>query len=65
MKNLINIEKHPTRRGEYIGYCQGVWRIAKKDDLWHAVREHPRRGFMTANTLEDLSNDFAKIELTS
>lgn len=62
MKNLPNIEKHPTHRREYIGYGNGVWRIAKKDGLWHAVRERPRRGYMTAETLEELSIDLEKRE---
>lgn len=39
------IEKSATRRDEYVGYCDGVWRITKTGDgMWRAVKQNPNGG---------------------
>ncbi len=37
MKNLHNIEKSGFRRGEYVGYARGPWRITRSMDGWVMV----------------------------
>jgi len=40
MKSLPNIEKSAFKRGEYVGYHHGVWRIMKSNSSygrWWAV----------------------------
>lgn len=64
MRNLHNIEKSAFRRGEYIGYARGVWRIVRTDRpggkwlAWHRDRpdEEPK---IRANTLAEISERLA------
>jgi hypothetical protein len=55
MKSLPNIEKSGFRRGEYVGYANGAWRIYKAGREWCA--QHPRwdRPRLRASTLTDIS----------
>lgn len=32
-----NIDKHPTRKGVYIGYAAGAWHVRKGDHLRSAA----------------------------
>ncbi len=63
MKNLINIEKSAFRRGEYVGYADGVWNITKSNSSfgnWIARhRDRSNKPAVFAFTLEDMS---AKLE---
>lgn len=41
MKSLPNIEPSAFRKGEYVGYCHGVWRIMRSaagGGSWFAYR---------------------------
>ena len=76
MKTLLNVEKSAFRRGEYVGYCHGVWQI-KPDHCggglkgWRATRKcftHMRNGepfYFVSHTLEGISAMLAKEESTS
>lgn len=45
MLSLHNIEKSAFRRGEYVGYGNGVWRVARASSYtWRAVRLDGRPG---------------------
>jgi hypothetical protein len=40
MRNLSNIEAHPSLRGVYVGYCNGPWRIRRDHArLWVATKQ--------------------------
>lgn len=48
------IEKSGFRAGEYVGYCDGAWRIFKgPDNLWRAVKNDGRDSFK-ARTLDSI-----------
>ena len=54
MKNYHNIEPSAFRRGEYVGYADGAWRIRKENGQWLAM--HSRSNVMFyAPTLRDIS----------
>ena len=64
MKTLQNIEKSAFRRGEYVGYCHGVWRIMRScagGGSWFAYRSvassarHGEPFNFQAGTLESMS----------
>lgn len=53
------IEKSGFRAGEYVGYCDGVWRIMKTGDgMWRAVKRDgdPHRDVFKARTLDAIGN---------
>jgi hypothetical protein len=52
---MHNIEKSIFRRGEYIGYCGGVWRIVRLNKLWFAYDTAHNRPIISTNTLKKLS----------
>jgi len=57
MRDLTNIEKSGFRKGEYIGYCRGVWRIRKTNGEWLAT--HLKEGYIkTEKTLDSLNRFF-------
>lgn len=39
------IEKSGFRPGEYVGYCDGAWRITKTADGWRAVKNDGKDSF--------------------
>jgi hypothetical protein len=49
------IEKSGFHPGEYVGYCDGAWRIKKSDNLWEA-RKADGSDFFRASTLEKIGN---------
>ncbi len=53
MKDLPNIERSAFKRGQYVGYGAGVWRIFRWGNEWRAQRRPS--GFLTAETLEQMS----------
>ena len=62
MKSLHNIEKSGFRRGEYVGYADGVWIIKRYASGEWAWRSQPqdsalylKHGVRFARTLEELS----------
>ena len=58
MKNLSNIEHSRFRRGEYVGYCQGVQRIRRGGLGWQTYALGSSAGqfvAMSARTLEELN----------
>jgi len=56
MKDYHNIEKSEYKRGEYVGYADGVWRIFKWGSGWRAFcRLHADHINLYANTLADMS----------
>lgn len=57
MKSLTNIEKSAFRRGEYVGYCQGAWRIRRSSDYWVAIRQSDG-ATKTEKTLDSLNRFF-------
>lgn len=57
MKQLFTIEKCSTRKGEYIGYCNGAQRIRKGGKGWQTYALGSSSGEFfpaTAKTLEEL-----------
>jgi hypothetical protein len=52
---MDNIEKSGTRPGQYVGYCDGAWRIwrDKTSGRWFAVKQ-AGSGFKTAATLKEI-----------
>ena len=56
MRDYPNIEKSGFRRGEYIGYADGVWRIFRWGTGWRAFcRLHADHINLYADTLRDMS----------
>lgn len=50
------IEKSGFRAGEYVGYCDGAWRIAKTGSgLWEA-RKNDGKDYFRASTLDGIGN---------
>lgn len=49
------IEKSGFYPGQYVGYCDGAWRIKKVSDLWEA-RRLDGRDFFRARTLDGIGN---------
>jgi len=48
------IEKSGFRRGEFVGYCDGAWRISKTaDKMWRAVKNDGSDSFK-ARTLDGI-----------
>lgn len=47
------IEKSGFRAGEYVGYCDGAWRITKSGDLW-AARKNDGSDYFRARTLDGI-----------
>jgi hypothetical protein len=48
------IEKSGFRPGEYVGYCDGAWRITKTGDgMWRAVKNNGADSFK-ARTLDSI-----------
>jgi len=62
---MHNIEKSAFRRGEYVGYAHGVWRITKSKSpfgTWCATHTtEVRRGSVYAFRLKDLSTELQRI----
>lgn len=52
---MHNIEKSIFRRGEYIGYSSGLWRIVRLNKLWIAYDTAHNRPIIRASTLRKLS----------
>lgn len=48
------IEKSGFRPGEYVGYCDGAWRIKKSGDLWEARKQTGKPDFFRARTLDGI-----------
>lgn len=53
-KDFPNIEKSAFKRGEYVGYGNGVWRIFKWGDGWKAVNQKTSK-HIDGRTLEEIS----------
>lgn len=49
------IERSGFHAGEYVGYCDGPWRIYKQDGLWNA-RKQDGSDFFRASTLEKIGS---------
>jgi hypothetical protein len=54
MQNLPNIEKSAFRRGEYVGYADGVWSISRHGKEWIARKN---RDELRARTLREMSSN--------
>ena len=61
MKDLPNIERSAFKRGQYVGYGAGTWRIFRSGDHWCAVRRP--HGFLTASTLADMSQRISQFAM--
>lgn len=60
MERLGNIEKSAFKRGEYVGYACGVWRIRRVHNAWEARhRDDATRPMRSASTLTKLSAKLA------
>ncbi len=51
MQNLHNIEKSGFRRGEYVGYANGVYRIRKTNSTYGNWIAYEKQGQPTAPTI--------------
>lgn len=49
----LNIEKSAFRRGEYVGYGRGPWRVLRGGAGWNAFHRGDL-GHVTARTLAEL-----------
>jgi len=47
------IEKSGFRPGEFVGYCDGAWRIKKAGNLWEA-RKNDGADYFRARTLDGI-----------
>jgi hypothetical protein len=47
------IEKSGFRPGEYVGYCDGAWKIRKAGNLWQASKIDGK-DFFRARTLDGI-----------
>lgn len=57
MKNLCNIEKSAFRRGEYVGYANGAWKIYRNGGRkWYAEHRTKVAPFLSASTLAEMSD---------
>lgn len=61
MKSMHNVEKSVFRKGEYVGYADGAWRIVKVGKLWRAVHQNGKHWSVKAKTLEDVSKSLDKV----
>lgn len=52
---MHNIEKSFFRRGEYIGYGAGMWRIVRGSAQWFAYDSSHNRSMLRATTLRKMS----------
>ena len=55
MKSLPNVEKSAFRKGEYVGYAHGVWRIIRSNGCWIARPVNDTRSAIVESTLADIS----------
>ena len=58
-----NIEESAFRRGEYVGYADGVWRVTKNEKnhkKWLAVKRDGPAKILYADTLRELSEKLEK-----
>jgi hypothetical protein len=55
-KSMHNIERSEFKRGEYVGYADGVWRIAKGGQGWSATHRENKHPSHSARTLEEISD---------
>lgn len=55
-----NIEKAAFRRGEYIGYGEGLWRIFRWDSEWRAVKQGLAARTITAKNLQGISRQLSE-----
>ncbi len=65
MRNLHNIEKSAFRKGEYVGYANGVWHISKSNSssgTWFARRVDDPNIQMFAFGLEAMSRKLTVYE---
>lgn len=49
------IEKSGFHAGEYVGYCDGAWRVRKRGNLWEA-RKIDGYDYFQARTLDGIGN---------
>ena len=55
MKSLSRIEKSAFKRGEYVGYANGAWRIMRYGNQWRAwCRLHADSVVLYADTLAEM-----------
>jgi len=59
-RSFPNIDKSGFRRGEYVGYARGVWRIRKADYGWQAIHRDGS-GALTGRTLAEISAKLSKL----
>jgi len=59
MRSLINIDKSAFRRGEYVGYANGIWRVKRAGPVWNASKRDAPFSFLSAPTLRELSEKLA------
>jgi len=60
------IETSATRKGEYVGYCDGVQRIRKTPNGWETYSLGSSSGtfhLVSGRTLTELGNKLSKIAL--
>ena len=61
MKALHNVDKSPFRKGEYVGYANGVWHIRRNYAGWIANHRENKHTGITGMTLSDISAQLDKI----
>lgn len=61
---MHNIEKSSVRKGQYIGYADGAWRISRPsaNSLWRAT--HSKYSAMWAKTLPEMSKKLSAFEMS-
>lgn len=68
MKAFTNIEKSAFRRGEYIGYADGPWRVMRskfylgaKPVRWTAIHLGRKHSTLYGQTLTEISKQLSEI----
>lgn len=52
---MHNVERHPTRRGLYIGYCNGPWHIKRDHRRMWTASEVNGSGYQVFSGLREAS----------
>lgn len=60
MRDLHNVEKSTFRKGEYVGYANGVWRIRKRaGGAWRGDKDGAS---VYGATLADISSELDAVD---
>jgi hypothetical protein len=62
---MLHIEKSAFRRGEYVAYFNGAWRVYRSEYGWCAVKADTSPFIICARTLKEVDDRFAAMHAAS